>query len=369
LKNEDNILPLDKGNIGKIALLGHLADNDITGDHGSSWVNPPYITSVKQGLQNQLDHTGIELVTSFDNEDVVAAQSAAKDADAVIIVAGSTFEDEGESLGGGGDDSSGFFDIAGELFDELGIDPTAFSLGQNKKRGGDRSTIRLKPEEIKLIKEVAKVNKNVILITFAGAAIIYEDILEDTKAIVMGWFAGMEGGNAISDILFGKINPSGKTPCTFAKDESDYVELGSGPAEVFYDYYHGYMKTDKEGTQPRYPFGFGLSYTTYAYGNEKAVINGNKITASFDVSNTGDCDGEEIAQVYVGKAASAVDRPTKTMQGFKRVAVSAGATVSDSIDIHMEDLKYYDESSSSWILEKGEYLIYIGNSSAAEDLV
>ena len=371
LKNEENILPLNKGNMNKIALVGNLADGDITGDHGSSWVNPPYITSIKQGLANQLDNTAIELVTSFDNEDTMAAQSAAKDADVVIVVAGSTYADEGEALGVHSDGAAEFMaNTIKEIQASIGIDPTAiFSLGTSETRGGDRKSIRLKPEEIKLIKEVAKVNKNVVLITFAGAAIIYEDILEDTKAIVMGWFAGMEGGNAISDILFGKVNPSGKTPCTFAKDESDYVESGIGPAEVFYDYYHGYMKADKEGVQPRYPFGFGLSYTTYEYANEKAVVNGDKITASFDVSNTGDCNGEEIVQVYVGKVASAVDRPVKTLQGFKRIAVRAGETVSDSIDINIEDLKYYDESTSSWVLEQGEYNIYIGKSSAAEDLV
>ena len=364
LRNENGILPLDKASIRKIALIGDLADSDITGDHGSSWVHSPYITTIKDGIEKELEGSNIELLTAFDNNDIKSAQDAAKDADIAIIVVGSTFSDEGEHLGGSNDLSSG---MAGENFND--IDVSAFSLGLSETRGGDRKRIRLKDNEIKLVNEVSRVNKQVVLITFAGAAIIYEDVIDNTKAILMGWFAGMEGGNAISDILFGKVNPSAKTPCIFAKDEVHYPELGSGPPEVFYEYYHGYMKLEKENIEPRYPFGYGLSYTTYKYSNQQAKVTGDKISASFNISNTGQYDGEEIVQVYVGAACSKVDRPIKTLQGFKRIPVQKGKSVSDTIEVNITDRKYYDDKAAAWVLEPGKYNVYIGSSSDNKDLV
>jgi beta-glucosidase len=189
----------------------------------------------------------------------------------------------------------------------------------------------------------------------------------------MAWYPGMEGGNAIADVIFGNVNPSGKLPVTFHKSEDQLPSFDNRVDFIDYDYWHGYRLFEKEGHEPSYPFGFGLSYTEYKYKNlrldKKKTTKCGKITASVDVTNTGDKAGEEIVQLYVGYKDSAVYRSKKDLKGFARVALEPGETKTVSIEIKPKDLAFWCMKDDKWVVEEIEYIVYIGPSSKREDLL
>lgn len=352
LKNESSILPLDAEKLSKIAIVGQLADVENVGDQGSSRVMPLHISTPYEGLKQQLEGTGVAIESCFDNQDVKGAKQIAKGADAVIIVAGCTHADEGEYL------TDSTVGVAAE---------------HGLSEGGDRQSLRLKDDEIKLIKEVAKVNSNIILVTIGGSAFIYEDILDDVSALLMAWYPGMEGGKAISSILFGEVNPSGKLPFTIPTSEADLTLFDSVTHEIEYDYYHGYMLADKAQKAPRFPFGFGLSYTNFAFSNLQASVNKEAqcIDVKVDLKNTGDVQGEEVAQVYVGFNHSQIDRPKKLLKGFSKVKLDAGDQSTVTLSIPVEELQFYCTDNEAFKLEEAcsTYDIFVGNSAAAESLL
>jgi beta-glucosidase len=181
----------------------------------------------------------------------------------------------------------------------------------------------------------------------------------------MNYYSGVEGGNALANILCGKVNPGGKLPFTIAKDETDYpaiIGIGQKPYEIEYGYYHGYTLFDKKGLQPAYPFGFGLSYTAFSIDNLKAIDEGDSVKVSVDITNTGSMDGAEVVQVYAGSNDADLDRPVKLLKGYQRVDLSAGETKTVSILINKVDLRFYNPDTTQWILDKS-YTIYVGNSS------
>lgn len=346
LKNDSSILPLNSEIITKVAVLGQLADVENVGDHGSSRVIPPAISTAYQGLKEYLHGSNVLIESCFDNKDVECAKKISCKADAVIIVAGCTHSDEGEYLT---DTTVG---VDGE--DEL-------------SKGGDRQSVRLKEDEIKLIKEVSKVSNNIILVTIGGSAFIYEDILDDVSALLMAWYPGMEGGSAISNILFGRVNPSGKLPFTIPKSENDLVHFDSVTHEIYYNYYHGYILADKEKKTPRFPFGYGLSYTTFEFSNLKARVNKKDqlIEVCVDLQNTGEVIGEEVVQVYIGFNKSQIDRPKKLLKGFSKLRLDPGEKKMATINIPLSELMYYCTDTEEFKLEEGcfAYEIYVGNSS------
>jgi len=161
----------------------------------------------------------------------------------------------------------------------------------------------------------------------------------------MYWYGGMEGGNALGEILFGDVNPSAKSPCTFPKSEDQLPHFDRDAKKATYGFYHGYRHIDKYGYKPRYPFGFGLSYTTFSYSNVRLDKNetgtSGHIQVSVDVKNTGDMVGDEIVQLYIGYKNSSVDRPVKELKGFGKVTLEPGEAKTISIKLDVNDLAKY----------------------------
>lgn len=337
LKNKDKILPLDIKKINKIALLGDLIDKKNIGDHGSSRVYPPYIITPLQGIRQRFGYSNVLHDTG---RNLKQALAYAKEADVVIIVAGYTHVDEGE-----------------------------YMLG----RAGDRDILTLKPKDEDLIKKVAEVNKNVIVVIVGSSAIIVEEWKDKVAGIVMGWYAGMEGGNALAQLLFGEENFSGKLPFMIPKSTDQLVFFDKKAKTITYDYYHGYRLTDKKGWEPAYPFGFGLSYSTFSYG--KPQIANSKISkdgileVSLDISNNGDVAGDEIVQLYIGYLESKVDRVVRELKAFTRISLKPNETKTVILKVLAKDTAYYDVETSSWVVESGKHEVYVGSCNDVRSLM
>jgi beta-glucosidase len=185
----------------------------------------------------------------------------------------------------------------------------------------------------------------------------------------MAYYPGMEGGTAIAKIIFGDVNPSGKLPFVVPYRETDLPRVNWDTTEQFYEYYHGYAKLEKEGVKPLFPYGFGLSYTTFRLDNAGFSADDEKVTAKCTVTNTGGRDGAEVVQMYIGFKNSKVDRPVKLLRGFKRVELKAGESKEVSISCPLEKLCWYNPETNSWELEKMDYEVYIGTSSDNDDLL
>ncbi|MHA1339503.1 MAG: beta-glucosidase family protein [Promethearchaeota archaeon] len=353
------ILPIKLDRIRKIAVLGSLCDYENIGDHGSSKVTPPYVVTPLQGIKKVIKEKNCDeeiSIVSYSGSNIKKAKKIADKADICIVVAGYKYKDEGEYM-----------------FPLLGI-------------GGDRKSLRLHDKDEKIIKAIAEVTPNIIVVMIGGSAIITENWKKKAKAILMAWYGGMEGGTAIADVLFGNFNPSGKLPCTFPKSEDQLPYFDRNAKEITYGYYHGYKLFEKKGFEPAFPFGYGLSFTKFEYSNlqiipETIQINNDVIDAgssliadktikiNCSIKNIGNFEGDEIAQLYIGAPSSNIDRPIKELKGFKKIHVPPAEVVEISFNVILKDLAYYDVKNKRWKLEKGEYRVYVGGSSRSEDLI
>jgi len=337
LKNENNILPFDINKIKKLAIIGKLADLKNTGDHGSSYVRQRNIVTPLWGIKN---YVGDAIDIIYNNgSNGKNALKLAQNVDVVVMVVGYTYKDEGEYI------------------------------IEYPRKVGDRLDIALKSKDIQDIKAISQVNPNCVVVLVGGSAILMEEWRDEVPAILMGWYSGMESGNALADILFGKINPSGKLPFTIPKDASHLPYFNAHIDELEYGYYHGYTKFEKENLEPAFSFGFGLSYTQYEYKNFQTKTIDEKIIANVKLTNRGKRAGEEIVQLYVGFENSNIDRPIKLLKGFKRVSLEPNETKKIQIEFYKKDLAWYNPESKSWEIEKIKYSIYIGSSSKFEDLL
>ena len=332
LKNERSVLPLNGDTVQNIAVIGRFADTERLGDLGSSNVTPPYAITPYQGIANR---AGTAVTVSLsDGSDVVSARELAGQADAVVVVAALTNQEEGEWI---------------------------FVIG------GDRESLALHPDEEALINEMAAVSERCIVVLEAGSAISMDAWISNVEAVLMAWYPGQEGGNAIADVLFGRTNPGGKLPITFPRNVGQIYPLGSKQPSASYGYDHGYHYFDRNGIQPLFPFGFGLSYTEYAYSNlrvdPQATTPTGQVTVSLDVTNTGEVAGEEIVQLYVGYEDSAVVRHVKELKAFGKLHLNPGEKKSLSLEIEAEDLAYYDSEALRWEVEDMLYSVHAGASS------
>ena len=338
LKNEGNVLPFDKQKTDKIVVLGVLGDTENIGDHGSSKVHPYYTVTPLRGLMRKMPKAQI---LYNDGADLEKARALAADADAVVIVAGYIHSDEGEFLA----DRS---DIA--------------------EMGGDRVSMRLHKRDTDLIHGVSGMCKNTVVSIVGSSAILIDDWMEDAPAVIFSFYSGMEGGNALADILFGDVCPGGKLPYTVANREEDYPYFDPDCEKITYEYYHGYAKMDKEGKAVAYPYGYGLSYTTFNISAPKAQVFDGTAKVAVTVTNTGDVKGAEVVQLYVGCENSAVDRPVKTLRDFARVELEPGESRVVELTFTKESMAYFDEQSDDFKTEDITYLAYVGNCSEAKAL-
>lgn len=212
-------------------------------------------------------------------------------------------------------------------------------------------------------------NNNSVAVLIGGSAIIVDEWQDKVNGIIHAFYPGMEGGTAIAKTIFGDVNPSGKLPFTVAKEESHYPAFDRFADEATYDRYHGYIKLDHDGNQAAFPFGFGLSYTKFKQNNAQVLIAENNINATVDVTNTGQLQGDQVIQLYIGFNNSAIEREHKLLKGFARVSLQAGETKTVSISCPIEKIRWYNTSTKSWELENMVYQAYIGSSSNESDLI
>ena len=381
LKNEGPLLPLDKAATKTIAVVGHLADAENTGDRGSSSVNPPYRTSALKGIRDYLGAGAT--VLHADGSDLDEVARVAGEADVVLIVAGSRHDEVGEYIvADQGDDAVKGMPAAGgggrlrpDGPEEKGS--IVFQIpGQDEPvviAGGDRVPLSLKERDLTVIEAASKANARTVVALVGGSVFTMEEWKDDVPAILMAWYFGMEGGNALARILFGDVNPSGKMPLTTPTDESQLPPFDEFADTSEYGPYHGYTLVDREGYQPAFPFGHGLSYTTFAYDNltvgTPTVGPDGRLEVSVDVTNTGERAGEEVVQLYVGFEGSKVERPVKLLRAFDKIALAPGETRTVPLSVEVEDLAWYDAVAGAWQIEPLTYGVLVGPSSRGEDLL
>jgi beta-glucosidase len=242
-----------------------------------------------------------------------------------------------------------------------------------ESEGYDRTDLDLTAQQVALIKAVAAVQPACVVVINNGAPVVMGAWIDDVAAVLEGWMAGQAGGGAVADVLFGRVNPSGKLPETFPAalehtpaflnwpGENGAVRYGEG-------LYIGYRYYDARKVQPQFPFGFGLSYTTFAYANLRlsadTIRDVDGVVATVDVTNTGGMAGKEVVQVYVRDCAASLPRPPKELKGFAKVHLEPGETKTVSISLNTRAFAFYHPGHRQWVTEDGEFEILVGASSA-----
>jgi beta-glucosidase len=324
LKNENNLLPLNIKDVRKIAIIGPNREKEMAMGGGSSQVLPPYEVTPLKGMEDKCKGK-IKIINS------------PSEADAVIIFAG--------------------------LSHENGMDAEFV----------DRESFELPAEQIELIKKTANENPKTIVVLIS-CIVGMNDWVEKIPVIMQAWYPGMEGGHAIANLLFGDVNPSGKLPVTIPKELSDSPahisnRVFPGNDKVYYDegIFVGYRHFDSKNIEPLFPFGYGLSYTTFSYENLKInkekVSKNDSFTVSCEITNSGDRYGAEISQLYVQDVECSVERPLKELKGFKKVFLKPGEKKTVSFELDKNAFSFFDETGNSWKAEKGLFNILIGSSS------
>ncbi len=357
LQNNGNLLPLDFNKIKSIAIIGDNATRKHCSGGLSSEIKALYEITPLQAMQQRFVATvkikfaqGYEKQSSFkegnnsgqssstkvDWKLIDEAVVVAKESDVVIIFGGLNHDFDTES--------------------------------------SDKQNMDLPYGQEILIQEVAKANPNTVVVIIAGSPVKLTGIVHRVPSILWSWFGGMEAGNAVADLLSGKVNPSGKLPFTLpvSLEQTPAHALGNFPGKdlkVNYeeDILVGYRWFDTKNIQPQFPFGYGLSYTTFSishFTTDKLSYGKNEIIhAKFTVKNTGRSYGAEVMQLYVSDPVCSVLRPEKELKGFEKIFLKPGETKTGEMQVKVADLAFYDESKKSWNTEAGEYVLQLGNSS------
>ncbi len=236
--------------------------------------------------------------------------------------------------------------------------------------GVDRTGLGLPGEQDALIEAVCEANENTIVVLVSGTPVLMDRWLDKVKAVVEAWYPGQEGGKAIADVLFGDVNPCGKLPTTFPKRIEDSAPFENYPGaddKVCYEegIFVGYRHFDHADIDPLFPFGHGLSYTSFEY-SDLAVSQGDgegRWTVSLNVRNSGERAGKEVVQLYISDVEAKLERPPKELKGFRKVALEPGEQKQMTFEVRSEDLAYYDPSAGGWVAEPGDFDILVGSSS------
>lgn len=358
LKNNNNVLPLKKS--GTIALIGPLADTK--SNMPGTWsvaTDLDKSISVRQGLENAVGSQA----------KILYAKGSNLDADSVLEANETMFS---RSLNR---DNRSAEELKKEALDIAAqADVIVAAVGESSEMSGEsssRSDIRIPKTQRELIKALVKTGKPVVLVLFAGRPLALKWENENVPAILNVWFGGSQAGNAIADVLFGDINPSGKLTTTFPQNIGQvplyYSHKNTGrplpEGKWFQKFRSNYLDVSND---PLYPFGFGLSYTHFEYSNLKLSSNtlssNGKITVTATLKNTGDKDGTEVAQLYTRQMVGSITRPVKELKGFERVFLKAGESKIISFSIQPEDLKFYN-SQLKFVAEPGAFKVFVGGNS------
>ncbi len=367
------LLPVDRDRLGAMAVVGSLAAVRNLGDGGSSDVLAPAAVTVLDAVRAAL---GPGSVLYLDGKDIGATATAAAACDLVLMVVGYTREDEGEYVGGEGtaklielfpgpDDP----ELAQRFTTRVARDPGPGAPAQVQdardpgfSQGGDRRSLRLHSHDEALIGAVGAANPRTVVAVVAGSAVVVSGWAGRVPAIVQSWYGGMEAGNGLADVLFGDVDATGRLPFTVPVDESDLPEFEPDSEAVTYGSWHGWWHLEREGTEPAYPFGFGLSYTTFGSESFEAVLDEERheIVVRGFVLNTGTRRGTDLVQVYGGhRSWAAGGRPARRLLGFTRLEMTAGERAEVSIRVPLARLAVHDGEHRCWVLEKGTYLLEV----------
>ncbi|QJD88234.1 glycosyl hydrolase [Cohnella herbarum] len=343
LKNENQLLPLDVNGVRSLAVIGQMAAEPRIQGGGSSKVNA---TMFDVPLEQMKSHIVIEAKMAY--------------------AAGYSYEDEGDALAEAliaqAVQAARASEIA-VLF--LGL-PDRF-----ESEGYDRTHLELPYNQVRLLTEVSKVNKRVVVVLSNGSAIAMPWI-GHAKAILEGWLGGQASGSAIVDILFGQCNPSGKLQETFVhqlEDNPSYLNFPGTDSKVEYreGIFIGYRYYDKKKMQVLFPFGHGLSYTSFEYTNLRTssdyLQDLDGLTVEVDITNTGKREGSEIVQLYVNDRESRIVRPEHELKCFAKVRLLPGETSTVRMHLEKRDFSYYDPTLKRWVMETGEFELRVGKSS------
>jgi beta-glucosidase len=350
LKNDGGQLPLAANSLHSVAVIGPYAGSAMTGGGGSSHVNPLLTVSPVQGIQNAV---GPGVSVTYDNgSNPAAAAAAAKAADVAVVMVGDT-----------------------------------------ESEGADQSSLSLSGDQDALVEAVAAANPHTVVVVKSGNPVLMP-WLSQVPAVLEAWYPGEEDGSAVAAVLFGMVNPSGKLPVTFPVSESQTPTSSpsqfpgtNGEVQYSEGLDVGYRGYDAENITPQFPFGYGLSYTTFAFSNLKVnpprVRNaesgpgasscgcngqGTKLgTVSATVTNTGKVAGAEVAQLYLGDPAVAGEPPRQLM-GFDKVDLKPGQSARVTFPLTGHDLSYWDDAANGWVVPDGTFQVYVGDSSAPANL-
>jgi len=343
LRNE-GVLPFDAGSLGRLLVLGVLADRPNLGDHGSSRVFPPEVVTPLAGLRAACPD-GCEIVHE-PGDDLERVRALAAGADAVLVVAGYTHEDEGEYIPGQIGDASG------------------------ATLGGDRVDLSLGERQESLIRAAAAANPRTVVAVMSGSAVVMEAWRHEVGAILMLWYPGMQGGHALADVLLGRVDPSGRLPLTIPKSADDLPFFDRDAGEIVYDLWHGYTHGERTGVLPAYPFGFGLGYSRFEISRPSVQLDAatDRLEVRVELRNIHDRTGTAVLQVYAGWEKRDAEQPLKRLCGFRRVALEPGARAAVHLSVALRDLASFDVAGRCWRLAGVPWRIWAGSSSAAADL-
>lgn len=363
LKNQHNLLPLDFSSIKSLAVIGDNATRKHSNGGLSSEIKAVYEVTPLGALRAKWG----------DKVDIRFAQGYEK---LSTFVEGSNNGQSSGTFSSKTQESDALLKEAVEVARTSDVALLVCGLNHDyDTESFDRLNMDIPYGQVELIQEVVKANPRTIVVMIAGSPLNMAAVDICSPAIVWAWFNGMEGGNALVDVLSGKVNPSGKMPFTtpVSLDQSPAHALGNFPGrdlKVNYeeDILVGYRWFDTKGLPVVYPFGYGLSYTTFNYSNlntdKKTYDQADTIQATFTLTNTGDREGAEVAQLYVSDPVCSVMRPVKELKGFKKVFLKPGESRRITLDIPVSSLAFYSEAQSQFVVEPGEFILQLGASAS-----
>ena len=363
LKNQNNLLPLDFSSIKSLAVIGDNATRKHSNGGLSSEIKAVYEVTPLGALRAKWG----------DKVDIRFAQGYEK---LSTFVEGSNNGQSSGTFSSKTQESDALLKEAVEVARTSDVALLVCGLNHDyDTESFDRLNMDIPYGQVELIQEVVKANPRTIVVMIAGSPLNMAAVDICSPAIVWAWFNGMEGGNALVDVLSGKVNPSGKMPFStpVSLDQSPAHALGNFPGrdlKVNYeeDILVGYRWFDTKGLPVVYPFGYGLSYTTFDYSNlntdKETYDQADTIQATFTLTNTGDREGAEVAQLYVSDPVCSVMRPVKELKGFKKVFLKPGESRRITLDIPVSSLAFYSEAQSQFVVEPGEFILQLGASAS-----
>lgn len=363
LKNQNNLLPLDFSSIKSLAVIGDNATRKHSNGGLSSEIKAVYEVTPLGALRAKWG----------DKVDIRFAQGYEK---LSTFVEGSNNGQSSGTFSSKTQESDALLKEAVEVARTSDVALLVCGLNHDyDTESFDRLNMDIPYGQVELIQEVVKANPRTIVVMIAGSPLNMAAVDICSPAIVWAWFNGMEGGNALVDVLSGKVNPSGKMPFTtpVSLDQSPAHALGNFPGrdlKVNYeeDILVGYRWFDTKGLPVVYPFGYGLSYTTFDYSNlntdKETYDQADTIQATFTLTNTGDREGAEVAQLYVSDPVCSVMRPVKELKGFKKVFLKPSESRRITLDIPVSSLAFYSEAQSQFVVEPGEFILQLGASAS-----